>query len=71
MYVRYVGALCAVECFICVLTELFLVVGLFPVAFAVVNEETDDNWCYFFQHVRSAVGVSMSIVVVSIGIMAS
>lgn len=47
------------------LNELFLAVGLFPVAFAVVNEETDDNWCYFFQHFRSAVGVSRSIVVVS------
>lgn len=38
---------------------------MFPLAFDVVNEETDDNWDYFFQHLLSAVGMSREIVFIS------
>ncbi|XP_012838824.1 PREDICTED: uncharacterized protein LOC105959301 [Erythranthe guttata] len=30
--------------------------GLFPVAFGIVNEETDDNWAYFLRHLKTAIG---------------
>lgn len=46
-------------------SELFIGAGLFPIAFAVVNEETYDNWGYFFQHLRSAIGERRQIVFIS------
>lgn len=39
--------------------------GLFPLAFAVVNEESDHNWNYFFEHLSVAIGGSRKIVFVS------
>lgn len=43
----------------------FYVSGLYPLAFAIVNEEKDDNWNYFFRHLRDAVGASRNIVFIS------
>ncbi|XP_012829160.1 PREDICTED: uncharacterized protein LOC105950357 [Erythranthe guttata] len=30
--------------------------GFFPVAFGIVNEETDDNWAYSLRHLKTAIG---------------
>ncbi|XP_012846363.1 PREDICTED: uncharacterized protein LOC105966351 [Erythranthe guttata] len=30
--------------------------GLFPIAFAIVSEETDSNWSWFLSHFRDAIG---------------
>ncbi|XP_012839271.1 PREDICTED: uncharacterized protein LOC105959677 [Erythranthe guttata] len=34
--------------------------GLFPVAFAIVSEETDSNWAYFLTHLRDVIGTDRS-----------
>lgn len=34
---------------------MVIVAGLYSIAFAIVNEETNANWPYFFQHLRDAV----------------
>lgn len=39
--------------------------GVFPVAFAVVDEETDDNWHWFLSELKSAVSTSRPITFVS------
>lgn len=39
--------------------------GLFPIAFAVVSEETNDNWRWFLEHFKDAIGASRDIVFVS------
>lgn len=39
--------------------------GLYPLAFAIVNEETDDNWNYFLMHLSYAVGASQNLVFIS------
>ncbi|XP_042476936.1 uncharacterized protein LOC122058349 isoform X2 [Macadamia integrifolia] len=39
--------------------------GVFPVAFAVVDIETDDNWHWFLQELKSAVSTSRSITFVA------
>ncbi|XP_012832963.1 PREDICTED: uncharacterized protein LOC105953830 [Erythranthe guttata] len=39
--------------------------ALFPVVFAVVNEETDCNWAYFFEHLKSAIGTERTLTFVS------
>ncbi|XP_012853661.1 PREDICTED: uncharacterized protein LOC105973186 [Erythranthe guttata] len=40
---------------------LLAVVALFSVAFAVVNEETDCNWTYFFEHLKTAIGTERTL----------
>lgn len=40
-------------------------VGLFPVGFVVINEETNDIWNYFFQHLRVAIGCGREVVFLS------
>lgn len=44
---------------------MFGFAGLFPLAFAVVDEETHESWNYFFRHFSSAVGAIRTIVFVS------
>ncbi|CAL5402006.1 unnamed protein product [Camellia sinensis] len=39
--------------------------GVFPVAFAVVDAETDDNWCWFLLQLKSALSVAQSITFVA------
>lgn len=41
------------------------IVGIFPVAFGIVNEETDDNWAYFLRHLKNAVKDMKDIVFIS------
>lgn len=39
--------------------------GIFPVAFAVVDDENEDSWHWFFEQLRSAVSTSRSLTFVS------
>ena len=39
--------------------------GIFPVAFAIVDSENDDNWQWFLEQLRSAISTSRSITFVS------
>lgn len=40
-------------------------VGLYPVAFAMVSEETNDNWRWFLEHFRDPIGTACELVFVS------
>lgn len=44
---------------------LFCHVGLFPIAFAIVSEETIDNWRWFLEHFREAINDPQDLVFVS------
>lgn len=44
---------------------LYTFTGLFPIAFAVVSEETNSNWRWFLEHFKEAVGTDRDIVFVS------
>lgn len=44
---------------------MVIVAGLYSIAFAIVNEETNANWPYFFQHLTDAVGINRKIAFVS------
>lgn len=44
---------------------MVIVAGLYSIAFAIVNEETNANWPYFFQHLTDAVGIDRKIAFVS------
>ncbi|XP_012853205.1 PREDICTED: uncharacterized protein LOC105972771 [Erythranthe guttata] len=35
--------------------------GLFPIAFAIVSEETDSNWAWFLSHFKDAIGNDMTL----------
>ncbi|WVZ12601.1 hypothetical protein V8G54_017131 [Vigna mungo] len=39
--------------------------GIFPVAFAVVDTETEDNWCWFLQELKLAISTSEQITFVA------
>lgn len=39
--------------------------GLFPVAFAVMSEETNSNWYYFLTYLKEAIGTERAITFVS------
>ncbi|XP_012855784.1 PREDICTED: uncharacterized protein LOC105975150 [Erythranthe guttata] len=39
--------------------------GIFPIAFAVVSEETDDNWDWFLKHFKDAIGTDRTLTFVS------
>lgn len=41
------------------------IAGLYPIAFAIVSEENDSNWEYFFQYLKVAVGTSRNLTFVS------
>lgn len=45
--------------------ELYIHTGLFPIAFAVVSEETNCNWRWFLEHFKEAIGTSRDLVFVS------
>lgn len=42
-----------------------MLLGLFPLAFAIVSEETDDNWHWFLEHLKTAIDNRCELVFVS------
>lgn len=54
------GKLCC-----CIIAVWLCFAGLYPLAFAIVNEETDDHWNYFFLNLSCAIGGSRNIVYIS------
>lgn len=43
------------------------ILDLVPVGFAIVSEETADNWQWFLEHLREAIGTHRELVLVSDG----